>query len=77
MYQVKFIQLADQIKFHRIRKHLTQKQLAIKLGVHESSISKWESAMVFPRIDSIVRMAKIFEVNFSDLFSNCYYNKMK
>jgi transcriptional regulator with XRE-family HTH domain len=42
--------------------HLSQKQLADRLGIHKSSVNAWESEKSQPSLIYIVRLAHIFSV---------------
>lgn len=46
---------------------LTQEQLALKVGVSRESITKWENGKIEPTIESIVKLADVFEVNVDEL----------
>jgi transcriptional regulator with XRE-family HTH domain len=58
----------------RIEKGLTLNQLAQKIGVHSSSISKWENGKAAPSEMRLRRIASVFETDFdslSTLFACC------
>lgn len=48
---------------------LTQEELAEKIYVTRTAISKWESDRGYPNIDSLKAISKIFSVSIDDLFS--------
>lgn len=54
------LKLYDTICFHRKKRGLTQEELAVKLGVTNQSVSKWESAQCCPDISLIPKLADIF-----------------
>jgi len=58
------------IEEKRRLKGLTQKELAIKLNVDQTSISKWESCVTKPRVDKLLAMAKILECTIDDLLKD-------
>ena len=62
------LKLNDAICFYRKRQGLTQEELAVKLGVTNQSVSKWESAQCCPDIGLIPRLAEIFEISIDELF---------
>lgn len=62
------LKLYDTICFHRKKRGLTQEELAVKLGVTNQSVSKWESAQCCPDISLIPKLADIFEISIDDLF---------
>lgn len=58
---------ADSLKKLRTDNHLSQQQLADKLFVNRSTIANWELGRRVPDATIIVRIAKIFGVDVSDL----------
>lgn len=58
-------------KLHELRnqKGLTQEELAEKLFVSRTAISKWESGRGYPSIDSLKAIAKCFHVTVDELLS--------
>lgn len=59
----------EKIKKLRTDKSLTQDELAEKLYVTRTAISKWESDRGYPNIDSLKQIAKFFSVTVDDLLS--------
>ena len=59
-------------KLQELRKSrgLTQEELAEKLYVSRTAISKWESGRGFPSIDSVRAISKFFSVSLDELFSD-------
>ena len=59
-------------KFKKLRtdKSLTQDELAEKLYVTRTAISKWESDRGYPNIDSLKQIAKFFSVTVDELLSS-------
>jgi transcriptional regulator with XRE-family HTH domain len=55
--------LANRIKQERLNMHLSQKQLADRLGIHKSSVNAWESEKSQPSLIYLVRMSDIFSVS--------------
>ena len=53
----------------RKRKELTQEELAEKLYVSRTAISKWESGRGYPSIESLKTIAKFFSVTVDELLS--------
>lgn len=50
------------LKWLRKKYNMTQKELADKLGVNYSTISKWESGTHSPETKSIIRISKTFNI---------------
>ena len=53
----------------RKQKGLTQEELAEKLYVSRTAISKWESGRGYPNIDSLKALSKFFSVTVDELLS--------
>lgn len=48
---------------------LTQKEVALKLGVVESCYANWEQGRTEPNIDALRRLAMIFDVTIDELIN--------
>ncbi len=59
-------------KISKLRKeyNYTQEQLAEILGVTRQSISKWESDIVYPETDKLIKIGKIFECTMDYLLND-------
>lgn len=53
----------------RKEKSMTQEQLAEKLFVSRTAISKWESGKGYPNIDSLKSISKLFSISIDNLLS--------
>ena len=62
------LKLNDTICFYRKKQGLTQEELAVKLGVTNQSVSKWESPQCCPDISLIPKLADIFGISIDELF---------
>lgn len=62
--------LASNIKAERVRKSLTQFQLAELVGVSENTISLIERGLQTPFIFIVYDIAKVLEVDLIDLLKN-------
>ena len=51
----------------RKEKGMTQLQLAEKMGVTDKAVSKWERDLSFPDINSIPKLAEVFEISVDEL----------
>ena len=51
----------------RKEKGMTQAELAEKMGVTDKAVSKWERDLSFPDINSIPKLAEVFEVSVDEL----------
>lgn len=61
--------LGQNIKSLRMRKNMTQGQLAELVGVSYQAVSKWESGTTLPDVSLVPRIAQIFQVTMDELFS--------
>lgn len=53
----------------RKNKNLTQKELALKLSVTDKAVSKWERGLSFPDITLLNSLAKVLEVDVSEILN--------
>ena len=58
---------SDNLQYLRTRQNLTQEQLAEKLDVSRQSVSKWESSLSFPEMDTILKLCDLFSVSLDTL----------
>ena len=62
--------LGERIKAYRESKKMTHKDIAEILEVEPGTISKYESGMIEPNIESIKRLAKTFGITIDELLKN-------
>ena len=62
------LQLGLLIKTLRKQKHMTQEELASKLGVTVSAVSKWETGKNLPDMDVISRLSNLFKVSIDEFY---------
>ena len=62
--------LGKKIKELRINKNMTQEQLAEKLNVYCTAISKWENGYSYPDLMTIKNIAKVLDVDFHSLIDD-------
>lgn len=65
--QMKLYNLGFNIKKERQKLNLTQAELADKLRIARSSLSKWETSESYPDIESLVKLAEIFDLTTDQL----------
>ena len=61
--------LGEKIRKHRKLNHLTQEELAQKLGVSRQKISLWENNRTQPTLEDIVDMSRCFGIKAVELIS--------
>lgn len=62
--------LGDKIKLYRENKRMTQNEVADMLNVSPATISKYESGALEPNIESLKRLAELFEISIDELLSD-------
>ena len=55
--------IANQIRYLREQRGLTQADLAKKLGLTRSSVNAWEMGVSVPSVQYVIELAKIFQVS--------------
>lgn len=61
-------ELGKKIRLLRKKNDMSQRELAGVLSVTPQTISKWENGKSNPDIDSLVDIAKYFEITMDELF---------
>lgn len=62
--------LGDKIKLYRENKKMTQNEIANILDVSPATVSKYESGALEPNIESLKRLAELFEVSIDELLND-------
>ena len=70
MKESRIVQLALNIKAERIRKGLTQFELAEKIGISESSMSLIERAIQTPSVFVVFDISKVLKLDIKELFKD-------
>ena len=60
----------EKLQLLRKKSEMTQEQLAERLFVSRTAISKWESGRGHPNLESLKGISKLFSVSIDDLLSN-------
>jgi transcriptional regulator with XRE-family HTH domain len=55
--------IAKKIRYLRVDLDIRQAELAQKIGAGQNSVSDWERAKTLPRLDSILKMCEVFDVD--------------
>lgn len=53
----------------REQKGMSQMDVGAAVGIDRENVRKYEKALQEPRLSTIVKFAKVFEVSFDDLFN--------
>ena len=59
---------SERLKELRKKNNLTQQELADKVGTNRVNVTKWETGMTEPRIESLIKLADLLEVSIDWLF---------
>ena len=68
------MEFSERLKELRKQAHLTQVELASKLGIVQSSYADWERGKKKPTQDNLVKIAQIFNVSVDYLVGNSEEN---
>ena len=61
------MQISQTLKARRKEQSLTQAQVAEKIFVSQKSVSNWETGKTYPDIDSLIRLAKLYDLSLDNL----------
>lgn len=61
------MQISQTLKAKRKEQSLTQAQVAEKIFVSQKSVSNWETGKTYPDIDSLIRLAKLYDLSLDNL----------
>ncbi len=64
------LSLGEKIAAMRKERNMTQANLADIMGVTDKAVSKWERNLSCPDINSLPKLARIFEISVDELISN-------
>ncbi|MDD7607215.1 MAG: helix-turn-helix transcriptional regulator [Candidatus Enterosoma sp.] len=64
---IDFRKVGRKISSYRKRKNLSQDELAERMYVSRQLVSKWENGTGIPKIDYIIDLCEILDVNFEEL----------
>ena len=64
------IQIADKIKKHRTAKGLSQKEIALEVGIDQAQYSRIENGKVEPTLSSLEKIANALNVSLTELFDD-------
>jgi len=62
--------VSSEFKIARVRSGMTQEQAAGKLGVHPTTLNKYESGARFPSGKVLKKMSKLFKVPMDELITS-------
>lgn len=61
------IEIANRLVSLRKANHLSQEELAAKIGISRQAVSKWERAEASPDTDNLILLAKLYKISLDEL----------
>lgn len=61
------LEIANRLLQLRKQHHLSQEELAQRLGISRQAVSKWERAEASPDTDNLILLARLYQVSLDDL----------
>lgn len=55
------------IKEHRKSLEMTQKDLALLLGVNRTTVTMWETGKAYPAVETLIKLSEIFNCTIDEL----------
>ncbi len=62
------MELKPMIRERRMEKHMTQTELALKLGVDQTQLSRYETGKNYPGPEVLIKMEEILDCKLKDLY---------
>lgn len=63
------MEFSEKLQILRKQQGMTQEQLAEKLYVSRTAVSKWESGKGYPNLESLKQISKLFSISIDELLS--------
>ena len=67
---------SEQLRKYRIKKGLTQQELASLLNINRVSYARWENNSREPNLETIVKLAKILDTTTDNLLGQTIYSRI-
>ena len=61
------IEIANRLVQLRKQNHLSQEELAARIGISRQAVSKWERAEASPDTDNLILLARLYQVSLDEL----------
>ncbi len=59
---------AENLKTERIAKNLTQKQLALSIGITTQSYQAYEAGLTLPTAENLLKLSVVLDISIDELF---------
>lgn len=66
------VKIGKFIRTARVKKELTQRELASKIGVKPGTVSKWECGRGMPDLEAILPLCEALDITFRELIQGEY-----
>lgn len=61
------MKIGDKLKEARLKKNMTQEEVAEKIFVSRQSISNWENNKTYPDIGNVIALSDLYEISLDEL----------
>lgn len=61
------MKIGDKLRQARLRKNMTQEEVAEKIFVSRQSISNWENNKTYPDIGNVIALSDLYEISLDEL----------
>ena len=61
------MKIGDKLKEARLKKNMTQEEVAEKIFVSRQSISNWENNKTYPDIGNVIALSNLYEISLDEL----------
>ncbi len=58
------------LRFYRLKREMSQEQLAKLSGVHKNSIIRYEQGIQMPSMESAIRLCRVLGVTLDEMFGS-------
>lgn len=58
------------LRFYRLKREMSQEQLAKLSGVHKNSIIRYEQGIQMPSLESAIRLCRVLGVTLDEMFGS-------
>ena len=71
------VDFGKRVKSFRLRKNYSQKEIALRIGVSEQAVSKWENGECLPDVYNLKLLAQILHISVDSLLDTEIQNPEK
>ncbi|MDQ0339346.1 transcriptional regulator with XRE-family HTH domain [Caldalkalibacillus uzonensis] len=67
--------LAENIRYYREKLGWTQQELADRINISRSVLSKWENGLLVPDLQAVIKLSELFEISIDSLIGKVYHTQ--